>query len=122
MTVVQDNIAITKIIAIISTKENVMPQARITSVEMHAKLGATIDRALVEPVVVTKHGRDHLVLLSAERYAALLATARQARRTGSLTPAEIAAAQNATVPSETEQARLLADLVNASAQFEQPAS
>ena len=50
-----------------------MAAARITSVDMHAKLGAVIDRAVIEPVIVTKHGRDHLVMLSAERYAALVA-------------------------------------------------
>ena len=50
-----------------------MTEKRITSVELHARLGAAIDRAVIEPVIVTKHGRDHLVMLSAERYAALLA-------------------------------------------------
>lgn len=50
-----------------------MSGTRITSVELHTRLGATIDRAVIEPVIITKHGRDHLVMLSAERYAALLA-------------------------------------------------
>ena len=40
---------------------------RVTSVELHQKLGQTIDHALVEPVVVTKHDRDHVVILSAKR-------------------------------------------------------
>lgn len=58
-----------------------MAETRITSVEMHAKLGATVDRAVIEPVIITKHGRDHLVMLSAERYAALVASAAaQARQ------------------------------------------
>jgi prevent-host-death family protein len=52
-----------------------MTQNRITSVELHTRLGATIDRAVVEPVIITKHGRDHLVMLSAERYAALVESA-----------------------------------------------
>lgn len=52
-----------------------MTQNRITSVELHTRLGATIDRAVVEPVVITKHGRDRLIMLSAERYAALVAKA-----------------------------------------------
>ena len=50
-----------------------MAETRVTAVEMHAKLGATIDRAVIEPVIITKHGRDYLVMLSAERYAALVA-------------------------------------------------
>lgn len=52
-----------------------MARTRITSVELHTRLGATIDRAVIEPVIITKHGRDHLVMLSAERYAALVANA-----------------------------------------------
>lgn len=67
-------ITIIAIIVIIAIQcRTVMPEHRITSVELHSKLGATIDRAIAEPVIVTKHGRDHLVLLSAERYAAMLA-------------------------------------------------
>lgn len=49
----------------------IMAANRITSVELHTRLGAVIDRAVVNPVTITKHGRDHLVMLSAERYAAL---------------------------------------------------
>ena len=52
-----------------------MSRTRITSVELHTRLGATIDRAVIEPVIITKHGRDHLVMLSADRYAALVANA-----------------------------------------------
>ena len=42
---------------------------RVTSLELHQKLGQTIDRARLEPVVVTKHDRDHVVILAAEEYA-----------------------------------------------------
>lgn len=83
---------------------------RVTSLELHQKLGQTIDKALVEPVVVTKHDRDHVVIVSAEQYAMLLRAARKARRTGSLTAEERKQAAAAEIPSEAEQRRFLAKL------------
>ena len=65
-----------------------MDETRVTSVELHQKLGQTIDKARVEPVVVTKHDRDHVVIMSAERYAAMASAMRRARLTGSLTTEE----------------------------------
>ncbi len=61
---------------------------RVTSLELHQKLGQMIDKARFEPVVVTKHDREHVVIVSAERYAFLLQAARKARLTGSLSPEE----------------------------------
>ena len=88
---------------------------RVTSVELHQKLGQTIDRARLEPVVVTKHDRDHVVILSAEKYAFLQQAARKARLTGSLTVEERALAVAAVVPSEFDQDRYLAQLAAKSA-------
>ena len=90
-----------------------MDETRVTSVELHQKLGQTIDKARIEPIVVTKHDRDHVVILSAERYALMMSTMRKARLTGSLTAAERAIAAAAEVPSEAEQKRYLARLVAA---------
>jgi prevent-host-death family protein len=90
-----------------------MNEMRVTSVELHQKLGQTIDMARVEPVVVTKHDRDHVVILSAERYALMANAMRKARLTGSLTSAERAAAAAAEVPAEAEQKRHLANLATA---------
>jgi prevent-host-death family protein len=85
-----------------------MGDTHVTSVELHQKLGQIIDRALVEPVVVTKHNRDHVVIMSAERFAAMESALRRARLTGSLTPEERALAAAAEVPSAAEQDRALA--------------
>lgn len=90
-----------------------MDEVRVTSVELHQKLGQTIDKARVEPVVVTKHDRDHVVILSAERYALMASAMRKARLTGSLTSQERALAAAAEVPSEAEQKRYLAKLAAA---------
>ncbi len=86
---------------------------RVTSLELHQKLGQMIDKARLEPVVVTKHDREHVVIVSAERYAFLLQAARKARRTGSLSPEERALAAAATVPSEAEQGQILAGIAAA---------
>jgi prevent-host-death family protein len=86
---------------------------RVTSVELHQKLGQTIDRARIEPVTVTKHDRDHVVILSAEEYATLRQSTQKARLTGSLTDDERALIAAATVPSKAEQKRHLAELARA---------
>jgi prevent-host-death family protein len=86
---------------------------RVTSVELHQKLGHTIDRARQEPVVVTKHDRDHVVILSAEEYAFLKQAARRVRVTGSLSHYERSMAATSVVPSEADQERYLAQLAAA---------
>ena len=86
---------------------------RITSVELHQRLGQTIDRARQEPVVVTKHDRDHVVILSAEAYAELRQSYRKARLTGSLTEEEREQIRQARVPSKAEQKRIMAEMADA---------
>ena len=86
---------------------------RITSVELHQKLGQTIDRARIEPVMVTKHDREHVVILSAERYALLERSSRRARLTSSITAEELALIAAAEVPSEAEQKQSLAEFAAA---------
>jgi prevent-host-death family protein len=90
-----------------------MADMRVTSVELHQKLGLMIDKARVEPVVVTKHDRDHVVIVSAERFAQMEEALRRARLTGSLTADERKAAAGAKVPSEATQKRYLAKLAKA---------
>ena len=43
-------------------------KVRVTASEFHRSFGALSDRALKEPISITKQGRDHLVLTSAEEY------------------------------------------------------
>jgi prevent-host-death family protein len=86
------------------------PVQRVRSADLHQRLGETIDRARLEPVVVTRHDRDHVVILSAERYAALERMAHEARLTGTLTPAERTAIAAAEVPDEATQKAYLAKL------------
>jgi prevent-host-death family protein len=81
---------------------------RVTSLELHQKLGQTLDTARLEPVTVTRHDRDHVVILSAEAYASLRQAARKARLTGSLTTKERQLA--AAVPSGRERKRYMKQL------------
>lgn len=87
---------------------------RVSASDFQKSFGAMSDKALREPVAITKQGRDHLVVISAERYEFLLQSARAARPTGSLTIGERRLAAAAKVPAAKEQKQLLAGLAAAS--------
>jgi prevent-host-death family protein len=55
--------------------------AQTTAVEFQRKFGEFQHRAQREPVEITRHGRRELVLLSADHYDWLVATARRTHRT-----------------------------------------
>jgi len=44
---------------------------RVTATEFKNNIGAFSDAAMSEPVIITSHDRDRLVLLSAEEYSRL---------------------------------------------------
>ena len=64
---------------------------RVTTAEFIKGYGALADKALTEPVTITKNGRDRLVLVSADEYARLKRRDRRAVLPEELTEAEIAA-------------------------------
>ena len=47
--------------------------ARVTATEFKNNIGAFSDAAMNEPVIITSHQRDRLVLLSADEYRRLTA-------------------------------------------------
>ncbi|MGO8955602.1 MAG: type II toxin-antitoxin system prevent-host-death family antitoxin [Rhodomicrobium sp.] len=57
---------------------------RITAREFHRSLGEVISRARHEPVAITTHGRDDLVLLSAAEYERLKRRDRSVHLTAEL--------------------------------------
>lgn len=59
---------------------------KTTAAEIAKNFGAFADKALVEPVTITKYGREHLVLLSASEYERLKRRDRQVHRVGELPP------------------------------------
>ena len=58
------------------------------------------DRALKEPVQITKYGRETVYLISAETFHQLWASYRRAGSTPELTDAEMALMDEAQVPAE----------------------
>lgn len=65
-----------------------MEMTRVTASEFQKAFGALSDKALREPVAITKQGRDHLVVLSAEEYARLKRRDRAVYAAGDL-PGEL---------------------------------
>lgn len=55
--------------------------ARTTALEFQRKFGVFQHQARREPVEITRHGRRELVLMSADHYDWLVASARRASRT-----------------------------------------
>jgi prevent-host-death family protein len=71
-----------------------------TSAEFQRKIGHYQDRALVEPVMVTRNGRERVVLISADEFKRLKRRDREVLRVEDLTDADLQAIQNADVPAE----------------------
>ena len=62
-----------------------------TSAEFQRKIGHYQDRALVEPVMVTRNGRERVVLISADEFKRLKRRDREVLRVEDLTDADLAA-------------------------------
>ncbi|MFZ1108412.1 MAG: type II toxin-antitoxin system prevent-host-death family antitoxin [Rhodomicrobium sp.] len=80
-----------------------MPETRVTSTEFGNRLGLYFQKALSEPVTITHHGRDSLVVMSAEEYKRLKRRDRQVYRAEDTPEEFIAALQKAEPPVETAQ-------------------
>jgi len=73
---------------------------RVSTAEFIKSYGTLADRALVEPVTITKNGRDRLVVISAEEYERLRRLDRRVITAGELTDEEVALIAKAEVPAE----------------------
>jgi len=73
---------------------------RISSAEFQKKFGSLADKALTEPVTITRNGRDRLVLLSVGEYDRLKRRDRRVVRLEDFTEEEMALIARAEVPSE----------------------
>jgi prevent-host-death family protein len=70
---------------------------RITASEFQQTFGALSDRARQEPVVITKHGRDSLVVMSAEEWDRLKRRDRRVGLTTQIAEEWVAAVRDAKV-------------------------
>jgi prevent-host-death family protein len=68
---------------------------KVTAAEVGRNFGQFADNALVEPVTITKYGREHLVLLSADEYRRLKRRDRRAWGTHNAPADMIEAVRNA---------------------------
>lgn len=76
---------------------------KISSVEFQKNFGRYQDTALVEPVTVTRNGRERIVLISVEEYRRLKRRDRQVMGIADFTDADIAAIKEARPPREASQ-------------------
>jgi prevent-host-death family protein len=77
-----------------------MRNMKVSSAEFQKKFDSLSDKALTEPLTITRHGRDRLVLLSVEEYERLKRRDRRVVRLEDFTDAEMALIANADVPTE----------------------
>jgi prevent-host-death family protein len=73
---------------------------KVTSADFQKQFGALADKALTEPLTITRNGRDRLVLLSVEEYERLKRRDRRVVRLEDFTEAEMALIANTDVPAE----------------------
>jgi len=73
---------------------------RISTADFIKNFGALADQALSEPVRITKHGRDRLVMLSATECDRLKRRDRRVVRLEDLTDEELELIAQAEVPAE----------------------
>ena len=85
-----------------------MRNMRISSADLQKQFGTVADKALREPVTITRNGRDRLVLMSVEEYERLKRRDRRVVRLEDFTDEEMALIAAADVPAE--QAYLDAEL------------
>jgi prevent-host-death family protein len=73
---------------------------RVSSAEFLKKYGELTDKALSEPLTITRNGRDRLVLLSAEEYSRLKRRYRRVLSLDEFTDEDIAAIERSEPPAE----------------------
>jgi PHD/YefM family antitoxin component YafN of YafNO toxin-antitoxin module len=83
-------------------EEGVIAMIRVSASEFQKAFGAMSDKALREPVAITKQGRDHLIVLSAEEYLRLKRRDRQVYRAADFPDELLELVASAEPPSEAE--------------------
>jgi len=80
-----------------------MPNTTVSSGEFLKSYGRISETALREPVSITSHGRERLVLLSAEEYRRLRRNDRQVLRPWELNDEDLEALRVAEPPAEAAE-------------------
>jgi hypothetical protein len=82
---------------------------RVSSAEFLKTYGALSDKALSEPVTITRNGRDRLVLLSVEEFQRLSRYAPRVRGVEDLTDEELTMISEARVSAQHDHLNALLD-------------
>jgi prevent-host-death family protein len=77
-----------------------MEPTKVTASEFQQAFGMLSDKARHEPVVITKHGRDSLVVMAAEEWARLKRRDRRVGLTTELPEEWVDAVRSAKAPEE----------------------
>lgn len=80
-----------------------MSKLSVTSAELQKSFGRVREAALKQPVTITSHGRDSLVLLSVDEYWRLKQRDRVAIRVEDLDDETLQAILTAEIPAEARQ-------------------
>jgi len=75
-------------------------QTKVTASEFQQAFGMLSDKARSEPVIITKHGRDSLVVMSAEEWTRLKRRDRHVGLSTELPEEWVEAVRQAKVPEE----------------------
>jgi prevent-host-death family protein len=78
-----------------------MPNVSVTSAEFQKNFGRYREAAIREAVTITNHGRDSLVLLSADEYRRLKKRDREVLNVAELSDEDVRAMLAAEIPAET---------------------
>jgi prevent-host-death family protein len=71
-----------------------MEMITVSAAEFQRYFGRYQDKALTQPVVITRNGRERLVMLSVDEYRRLKRRDREVLRAGDLSDADLAAIAN----------------------------
>lgn len=82
---------------------------RVSSTEFLEGYGPLSEKALTEPVTITKDGRDRLVLVSVDEFERLKRSGRRSLAIEELGEAEVAAIAKARVPAEYDHLNAVLD-------------
>jgi prevent-host-death family protein len=77
-----------------------MEPTKVTASEFQQAFGALSDKARHEPVIITKHGRDSLVVMAAEEWERLKRRDRRVGLAAELPEEWVEAVRSAKVPEE----------------------
>jgi prevent-host-death family protein len=79
-----------------------MDMITVSAAEFQRYFGRYQDEALTQPVVITRNGRERVVMISVDEYRRLKRRDRQVLRAGELSDADLAALEETRAPDSSK--------------------